>query len=263
LRPVSPSPVNKVSVIDIESSSSSSLSSLETRSRGDILEQDTGDSRSRSSKGGGRMSDLGGFFANADANYLGKDTTNYQIGANMDNAIVEIDPMDMSESIQEAMHRSNLEMSGAEYIRKEIPLHVLPNLSMLNLDFPLTSFTELQNVLYEEERTAYNQAILQNMREGKVHPLTYIHHTSTYQASMCKLMEYCLSPAISTLQDRLKENEIRLSLLKEEAKVLEKENSRNEAVGANPGASPRHSPNIASPHGLRGSSSFSRSRRSS
>lgn len=25
---------------------------------------------------------------------------------------------------------------------------------------------------------------------GKIHPLTYIHHTSTYQASLCKLMEY-------------------------------------------------------------------------
>lgn len=54
--------------------------------------------------------------------------------------------------------------SAAEYIRKEIPLHVLPVMSLLNLDSPLTSFTELQGVLYEEERTAYNQAILQNMR---------------------------------------------------------------------------------------------------
>lgn len=29
-------------------------------------------------------------------------------------------------------------------------------------------------------------------REGKVHPLMFIHHTSTYQASMCKLIEYWL-----------------------------------------------------------------------
>lgn len=57
------------------------------------------------------MSDLGGFFANADANYLGKDKTggNYQTG-NIENAIVDIDPMDMSDSMQEAMHRSNLEI---------------------------------------------------------------------------------------------------------------------------------------------------------
>lgn len=27
-------------------------------------------------------------------------------------------------------------------------------------------------------------------RDGKVHPLAFIHHTSTYQASLCKLIEY-------------------------------------------------------------------------
>ena len=54
--------------------------------------------------------------------------------------------------------------SGADYVRKEIPLHVLPTSSLLNLDSPLMSFTDLQRVLYEEERAAYIQAILQNMR---------------------------------------------------------------------------------------------------
>lgn len=106
--------------------------------------------------------------------------------------------------------------SGAEYVRKEIPLYVLPSLSLINLDSPLSSYTDLQHVLFEEERTAYNQAILQNTRwylinyihslsvhiwnfietffvlcrDGKAHPLTFIHHTSTYQASLCKLIEY-------------------------------------------------------------------------
>ncbi|CAK9164845.1 unnamed protein product [Ilex paraguariensis] len=215
LRPVSLSPVRRSSVIDIESSISSSENSL-TRSgsaRAESLEQDTGDSRTAAgaSKGGRRSSDLGGFFANADANYLGRDITGERHHINsLENTITDIDPMDMSESMQEAMHRSNLEMSGAEFVRKEIPLYVLPTLSLLNLDSPLTSFIDLQRVLYEEERTAYNQAILQNMRDGKVHPLSFIHHTSTYESSMCKLMEYCLSPAINALQDRLRENEIRV-----------------------------------------------------
>ncbi|RVW81641.1 hypothetical protein CK203_044491 [Vitis vinifera] len=31
---------------------------------------------------------------------------------NSENAVVDIDPMDMSESMQEAMHRSNLDMRG-------------------------------------------------------------------------------------------------------------------------------------------------------
>lgn len=54
--------------------------------------------------------------------------------------------------------------SGAEYVRKEVPLYVLPASSLIKLDSPLTSFTDLQRVLYEEEQAAYNQAILQNMR---------------------------------------------------------------------------------------------------
>lgn len=54
--------------------------------------------------------------------------------------------------------------SGAEYVRKEIPLQVLPTSSLIKLDSPLVSFTDLQHVLYEEERAAYNQAVLQNMR---------------------------------------------------------------------------------------------------
>ncbi|KAJ3681995.1 hypothetical protein LUZ60_014568 [Juncus effusus] len=129
----------------------------------------------------------------------------------------------MTDGMQEALHRSNLDVSGAEYVRKEIALQVLPVKNILNLESPLNSFTRMQHVLYHEERSAYNQAINHNLRDGKMHPLTYIHHTSTYHASLCKLMEYCLSPAINTLQDRLKQNEIRMGVLNAEAKVLEAE----------------------------------------
>ncbi|XVF26619.1 hypothetical protein REPUB_Repub14bG0034100 [Reevesia pubescens] len=213
--PVALSPVNISSVIDLESSLSSSENALMTSgsAKVDSPLQDTGDSRTiqGSSRGGGRSVDLGGFFTNADANYLGQEQSGGNHNTNnIQSAIVDIDPIDMSESMQEAMHRSNLDMSGAEYVRKEIPLHVLPTSSLVNLDSPLMSFTDLQHVLYEEEQAAYNQAILQIMRDGKVHPLSFIHDTSTYQASMCKLIEYCLSPAINALQDRLKENEIRV-----------------------------------------------------
>ncbi|XP_021912088.1 uncharacterized protein LOC110825871 [Carica papaya] len=248
-RPVCPSPVNNSSVIDIESSLSSSenTSVRSALARADSPEEDTGDSRTISgSKGGGRSSDLGVFFANADANSLGREKTggNYNTN-NLSNNIDEIDPMDMSAGMQEAMHRSNLDMSGAEYVRKEIPLHVLPTASLLKLESPLTSFTDLQRVLYEEERAAYTQAILQHMREGKVHPLMFIHHTSTYQASMCKLIEYCLSPAINALQDRLRENEIQLARLIDEAKTLEVEVSRGSESSIG-------SPHAGLSHGLRG-----------
>ncbi|KAK4590431.1 hypothetical protein RGQ29_020835 [Quercus rubra] len=282
-RPISLSPVNRSSVIDLESSLSSSenISARSGSGRAESPELDTGDSRTAAAnklwshgegegeirtsdlrftrrgpqpivlplEGGGRSSELGVFFANADANYLGRERMGGTHRADSsDNIIVDIDPMDMSESMQEAMHRSNLEMSGAEYVRKEVPLHVLPSSSFVKLESPLTSFTDLQRVLYEEERAAYNQAILQNMRDGKVHPLSFIHHTSTYQASLCKLIEYCLSPAIKALQDRLKENENRLKTLTNEAKTLETEALKG--VESSSG-SPRQAPS----HGLRGNTS--------
>ncbi|CAN1278664.1 Lys-63-specific deubiquitinase BRCC36 [Linum perenne] len=173
-------------------------------------------------KGTRRPLELGDFFANADASYTGGGSNRLNCPTNnLENAVIDIDPMDMSDGMQEAMHRSNLDMSGAEYVRKEITLQVLPTLLLLNIDSPLVSLTDLQRVLFEEERGAYNQAITQNLRNGRVHPLAFIHHTSTYQASLCKLIEYCLSPAISALQDRLRENEVRLSLLCDEATFLE------------------------------------------
>jgi BRCA1/BRCA2-containing complex subunit 3 len=54
---------------------------------------------------------LGDFFANADANYVGRERIggNYY-SSNSGDKITDIDPMDMSESMQEAMHRSNLDM---------------------------------------------------------------------------------------------------------------------------------------------------------
>ncbi|XP_021736743.1 uncharacterized protein LOC110703271 [Chenopodium quinoa] len=206
-RPITISPVQKNNIIDVESSLSSDDASRLGSGKGEKPEQDTGDSRTAATKGSDR---IGGKF-HPDS---------------VSNAFGDIDPMDMSDGMQEAMHRSHLEMSGAEYIRKEIPLDVLPASSLLKLDSPLASFTDLQRVLYEEEKAAYNQAISQNMRDGKLHPLTFIHHTSTYQASMCKLMEYCLTPAIEALEDHLRENELRLGMLTEEAKVLEAEASR-------------------------------------
>ncbi|KAL3366490.1 hypothetical protein AABB24_011264 [Solanum stoloniferum] len=260
LRPISLSPVHKNSVIDLESP----LSSADTSRAGskiEILEQDTGDSRASAlaTKGGTRSTDLGNFFANVD-NRVGEN-----LHANsLSNAVIDVDPMDLSESMQEAMHRSNLEMSGAEYVRKEIPLLVLPSSSLFNLDAPLNSFTDLQRVLFEEERTAYNQAVVTNMRETKVHPLTFIHHTSTYQASMCKLMEYCLSPAISSLQDQLRENEIRLKMLSEEAEVLETETIRGEPNTSSPrrGSASLGQRDLYSPTELRSvSGSSSRSRK--
>lgn len=52
-----------------------------------------------------------GFFAHADVNYLEREKMggNYDSGS-LQNAVVDIDSMDMTASMQEAMHRSNLEV---------------------------------------------------------------------------------------------------------------------------------------------------------
>ncbi|KAG6508479.1 hypothetical protein ZIOFF_033853 [Zingiber officinale] len=145
---------------------------------------------------GGRSPELGELFSYADVDYSAKQKaresslTVYNEG-NVTNAGASLDSSDMTPSMQEALHRSNMDMRflesahGAEYVRKEVPLQVLPARYLWSLDSPLSSFTDMQHVLFEEERSAYKQAILQNMR---------------------------LNPAISILQDRLKENEIKVSL---------------------------------------------------
>lgn len=62
-------------------------------------------------QGGAKSSDLGGFFANADANHLERERIGgHKQTGDLNNTIGDIDPMDMSESMQEAMHRSNLDM---------------------------------------------------------------------------------------------------------------------------------------------------------
>ncbi|GAA0172562.1 translation initiation factor [Lithospermum erythrorhizon] len=212
LLPVSVSAVPISSVMELDQPSDKIVS------KSGPGEEDIGSLRAavKPSKAGGKSSDLEGFFNYAiSRSESSHSTTN--------NDILDIDPLEMSDSMQEALHRSNMDVSGADYIRKEIPLYLCPSSAILNLEAPLGSFADLQGVLYDEEKTAYTQSISQSMRDVKVHPLTFIHHTSTYQASLCKLMEYCLSPAINALNDRLRENEIQLKLLAEEGKLLETE----------------------------------------
>ncbi|XP_031489113.1 uncharacterized protein LOC116256774 [Nymphaea colorata] len=287
-RSQNPNPTSGGPIINVESSwsSSESLSSASASARDESAFQDTSDSRNvtRSAKGAGKNispSDLEEFFAHADVNQAGRGKLKSEpLSPYTHNdtvqQTVDIDPMDMTAGMQEAMHRSNLDMSGAEYTRKEVPLQVVPSSSLLKLDSPLTSFIDMQTMLFEEEKTAYNQAVSQCKWDGKIHPLAFIHHTSTYHASLCKLMEYCLSPAIVSLQHQLKENDVRLSLLKEEAEALEIE-ALNRAgspilsaagsltsgvrmlpsVGREQSASPERAANVRSPVGM----TSSRSRR--
>ncbi|PKA53774.1 hypothetical protein AXF42_Ash020695 [Apostasia shenzhenica] len=226
-------PATNNEILDVETSTSwGTFEKSKSASESAVMEsveQDTGDSRmTKAAKIGGRSSDMEQFFTHNDIKHLEKQsmTGNSLVPFSADNlheSPTNSDSIDMTDNVQEALHRSNMDMSGAEYVRTEVPLLVMPTKAILSIDCPLSSFTDMQYMLFEEERSAYKQALQQNMCDGKIHPLAYIHHTSTYQASLCKLIEYCLSPAVNVLQDRLKENEIRLALLLEEAGSLEME----------------------------------------
>jgi hypothetical protein len=53
--------------------------------------------------------------------------------------------------------------SGAEYRGKEVPLLVVPTRYLLKLDTTMISYCDMQRVLFEEEKSAYNQAMQQNI----------------------------------------------------------------------------------------------------
>lgn len=206
-------PVNNTQVVEIDSSLSSSDNVLATSvcEVTENFEHDTGDSRA--TKGKQKMQELSIVPSNADS---------------LQDATLDIDSMDTSECMQEALHRSTMDMGGGIWVRKVVPLQVLPTKDLLKLDFPLDSLLDMQNMLLEEERLAFKNAIAKNSCDGKIDPITYIHHASTYHTSLCNMMEYCLSPAINALQDNLKENQVRLVKLAEEGKALELEVKRKE-----------------------------------
>ncbi|KAF3775042.1 Lys-63-specific deubiquitinase [Nymphaea thermarum] len=276
-RSQNPNPTSGGPIINVESSWSSSESMSSASARDESAFQDTSDSRNvnRSAKGAGRNispSDLEEFFAHADVNQAGRGKLKSEpLSPYTHNDTVQqtidIDPMDMTAGMQEAMHRSNLDMStvfnasGAEYTRKEVPLQVVPSSSLLKLDSPLTSFIDMQTMLFEEEKTAYNQA-------GWEDSSSCLH--SPHLNLPCLVMQ------IDGVLHQLKENDVRLSLLKEEAEALEIE-ALNRAgspilspagsltsgvrmlpsVGQEQSASPERAANVRSPVGM----TSSRSRR--
>lgn len=124
--------------------------------------------------------------------------------------------------MEEALHLSTLDISAAEFVRKEVPLEVVPGHSLAQGDFPLRPLVDLQRILFAEEQAAYKQAMKQYLNgRGEIHTLAAIHHSSTYQASLAKLLEYCLCPVSTSLWDRLEQNKLNLAELQDEAVSLQ------------------------------------------
>eukprot|EP00850_Spirogloea_muscicola_P019606 SM000195S05253 [mRNA] locus=s195:77747:82044:+ [translate_table: standard] len=103
---------------------------------------------------------------------------------------------ELSASFQEAVHRSNMDASEAEFVCKEVPLRVVkkaqrPGAQEQLALWPLVS---LQRILFAEEQAAYKAAMAQSMS---------------------------LVPMLSTLWDRQQQNVLRLALLQAEAAELQ------------------------------------------
>jgi hypothetical protein len=54
-------------------------------------------------------------------------------------------------------------------MRKEVRLLVVPGHTLAKVDFPLSSLVNLQKILFDEEKAAYNQAISQSTRFDDLH----------------------------------------------------------------------------------------------
>eukprot|EP00246_Nothoceros_aenigmaticus_P017184 TRINITY_DN8222_c0_g1_i2.p1 TRINITY_DN8222_c0_g1~~TRINITY_DN8222_c0_g1_i2.p1 ORF type:complete len:374 (+),score=43.16 TRINITY_DN8222_c0_g1_i2:450-1571(+) len=153
-------------------------------------------------------------------------------GSKLKGVVVHDDSMDLSGNLQEAMLRSNFEYSGADYVRKEIPLQVVQGQTLLHSRCVRSPLVDLQRILYTEEQTAYNQALINCTRNGKMHPLAAVHHSATYQASLAKLMEYCLSSVLTALMDKHHQNKVRMAILQEEIGVYQLSPKKTTASGS-------------------------------
>eukprot|EP00850_Spirogloea_muscicola_P021591 SM000255S08770 [mRNA] locus=s255:132396:136671:+ [translate_table: standard] len=130
---------------------------------------------------------------------------------------------ELSASFQEAVHRSNMDASEAEFVCKEVPLRVVKKAQRRGAQeqLALWPLVSLQRILFAEEQAAYKAAMAQSVRKSDMHAIAVMHHNATYQASLCKLMEFCLVPMLSTLWDRQQQNVLRLALLQAEAAELQ------------------------------------------
>ncbi|KAH9297776.1 hypothetical protein KI387_029458, partial [Taxus chinensis] len=172
--PVQVAPLQVVAGLESESGRTKSGSPIpkSTTIRSEIIDLDP--VNPKASAGAAKIMDKGQtaldkFFDHADAESSGRrDTTAQESavpyhGGSGRRRNSDLDSMDLTSRMQEAVHRSHLDISGAEYVRKEVPLQVVPGHSIAKIDFSLSSFVDLQRILFTEEKGAYNQAMSQSI----------------------------------------------------------------------------------------------------
>lgn len=107
---------------------------------------------------------------------------------------------------------------GAGYEQVNIPLTVVP--PDANAPNTLVKLVELQQIIGQEDRASYNEAIAP-APGGRVHPLMEVYSGAVHQKSVARLLEYGSQPLLRLLRDRQEQNKRRLEELRaEKARLL-------------------------------------------
>lgn len=103
---------------------------------------------------------------------------------------------------------------SSEYERIEIPIHIVPHVSVGKVC--LESAVELPKILCQEEQDAYR----------RIHSLTHldsvtkIHNGSVFTKNLCSQMSAVSGPLLQWLEDRLEQNQQHLQELQQEKEEL-------------------------------------------
>nr|XP_020043696.1 lys-63-specific deubiquitinase BRCC36 [Castor canadensis] len=103
---------------------------------------------------------------------------------------------------------------NSEYRRNEIPIHIVPHVSIGNLC--LESAIELPKILCQEEQDVYR----------RIHSLTHldsvtkIHNGSVFTKNLCNQISVVSGPLLQWLEDRLEQNQQHLQVLQREKEDL-------------------------------------------
>ncbi|XP_073083993.1 lys-63-specific deubiquitinase BRCC36 isoform X4 [Manis javanica] len=106
---------------------------------------------------------------------------------------------------------------SSEYERIEIPIHIVPHISIGKVC--LESAVELPKILCQEEQDAYR----------RIHSLTHldsvtkIHNGSVFTKNLCSQMSAVSGPLLQWLEDRLEQNQQHLQELQQEKEELMQE----------------------------------------
>jgi BRCA1/BRCA2-containing complex subunit 3 len=130
--------------------------------------------------------------------------------------VIAFQSLDLNQLATPEERRNNLAQSGYEQVN--VPLTVVP--PDPNAPNTLMKLVELQQIISQEDRASYNEAITPPPG-GQVHPLMEVFSGAVHQKSVARLLEYGSQPLLRLLKDRHEQNKRRLDELRaEKARLL-------------------------------------------